>query len=307
MQEYRQDLAEQLGYVNGVSYASANFPDADGIETKILNNSLGNVVSNVSLYHLSSDTVDKQQSGKIWRKKVREIIQNHQERIIDFFTKPVPKDHPLKIAHTLITKYTKNTNVVAMNEANKQTLKDFIIDISGHGIDELNTYIAELEKTRDSDTPLQKWSFITRSLLDYMKTVGDEMIRIDQALQAQCFHLDIVVDKVIQLVSLDRPDIDGFEGVMEQYIEKQFEAHPIEKLYWNYIHCIQKYSAMRDILTSQRIMNSPEPLCCICMSEPIIMVFVPCGHTFCTNCSKKTAVCHVCRQGVTSRVKLFIG
>jgi len=137
--------------------------------------------------------------------------------------------------------------------------------------------------------------------------VGDEMIRIDQSLQNQCFHLDIVVEKVIQLISLERPEIEGFEEVMQKYIEQQFESHPIEKLYTSYIYAIQKYSALRDILTSHRIMNASEPLCCVCMAEPIIMVFIPCGHTFCTNCSKKTAVCHVCRQGITSRVKIYIG
>jgi hypothetical protein len=306
MQDFRNEH-DYEGYI-GVSHAPANFPDADGNDVKMMApNTLGNVVSNVSLYHVSSDITDKQQAGKIWRKKVREIINAHQERIIDFFTKPVPKEHPLHMAHTLLTKYSKHNQFLTMNETNKQTFKDYVVDISGQGIDELNTYISELEKTRVSDTPLQRWSFMIKSLLDYMKVVGDEMIRIDQKLQNQCFHLDIVVEKVLQLISLERPEIEGFEEVMQKYIEQQFESHPIEKLYMSYIYAIQKYSALRDILTSHRIMNASEPLCCVCMAEPIIMVFIPCGHTFCTNCSKKTAVCHVCRQGITSRVKIYIG
>jgi len=306
MQDFRNDN-EYSGY-GGIVHAPADFPDADGNELKTLDsNVLTNVVSNVSLYHVSGDTSEKQQNAKVWRKKVREIINTHQERIIDFFTKPVPKEHPLKIAQSLLTRYSKHNQYLTMNDSSKQTLKDFIVDVSGEGIHQLNIYIAELEKSRVSDTPLQKYIFMTRSLLDYMKTVGDEMIRIDQALQNQCFHLDIVVDKVIQLISLDRPEIEGFEEVMQKYIQQQFECHPIEKLYLSYIYAIQKYAALRDILTSQRVMNASEPLCCVCMSETIIMVFIPCGHTFCTNCSKKTAACHVCRQGVTSRVKLYIG
>ena len=291
----------ESGY-SGMAYASADFPDADGFDTKSINS----VVSNLTLYHIT-ESVDKVQQSKIWRKKVREIIQNHQERIIQFYTTPLPTDHPLKVCRELLVKYGRTNGALTydISRPPPQLLKDFIVDISGNGTNDLNQYIGGLEKSRASDTPLQRWTHMIRSLLDYLRDTGDELIRLDQKLQNECKHLDVVAEKITQLASLEDPGLDGFKEMMEAYINKQFEKHPIDTLYWNYINTVQKYTALRDILTSQRIMNTTDPLCCVCMTEVVVMAFAPCGHTFCTNCSKRTIMCHICRQMVVSRIKLF--
>lgn len=291
----------ELGY-SGMAYAPADFPDADGFDTRSVNS----VVSNLTLYHVT-ESVDKVQQSKVWRKKVREIIQNHQERIIQFYTTPLPSDHPLKVARDLFVKYGRTNGALVYDTSRPppQLLKDFIVDVSGNGANDLNQYIGDLEKARASDTPLQRWTHVIRSLLDYLRDTGDELIRLDQKLQNECKHLDTVAEKISQLAGLEDPGLDGFKEMMEAYINKQFEKHPIESLYWNYIHTVQKYTALRDILTSQRLMNTSDPLCCVCMTEVVVMAFAPCGHTFCTNCSKRTIMCHICRQMVSSRVKLF--
>lgn len=285
-------------------YAPADFQE---VLTDRPLTSISTVVTNVSLYH-TSEGADRIQQSKLWRRKVRDILQNHQERIIQFFTKPLPTDHPMKAAHTLLSKYGKNVSTHFDNSRGPPMFfKEFIIDTSGNGFQSLNTYIADLEKARAADVPAIRWSNMTRHMLDYMRDVGDELLRIDQKLQSECNLLDLIVDKVIQLVSLENPGVDGFERVMEEYIDKQFEKHPIEALYWDYIDSVQKYSALRDILMPQRTSNVTEPVCCICMTEVAMVVFTPCGHTFCTNCSKRTNICHVCRQLVGTRVRIFFG
>jgi hypothetical protein len=144
-------------------------------------------------------------------------------------------------------------------------------------------------------------------MLDYMRDVGDELIRLDQKLQTECQYLDTIAEKITSLVGMGNPGVEGFEAMMEAYIVKQFETHPIEKLYWDYVFTVQKYSGLRDILMPQRISAQAEPVCCVCMTESAIMAFVPCGHTFCTNCSKKTMICHVCRHSITNRVRIYFG
>ena len=63
MQDFRNDN-EYSGYA-GILHAPADFPDADGNELKTFHsNILTNIVSNVSLYHVSADTSDKQQTAK---------------------------------------------------------------------------------------------------------------------------------------------------------------------------------------------------------------------------------------------------
>jgi Zinc finger, C3HC4 type (RING finger) len=306
MQDNITDM--ESGYVPGTAFASADFPDADGAAPT---NSLTSTVTSVSLYHLN-DINEKNQQAKAWRKKVRDIIQSHQELIIDFLMqKPLPEHHVVKFANHILTKYGKvltpgsNPSGFDTSKASLIYLKDFIVDSKTSGIDDLNTYIKTLEEYKASDTPLQRWTYVVKSLIDYMRITGDELVGLDQRLQRECRLLDTAAEKLIQVSSLDSLEIEGFYEMVQTYIIRLFDKHPIEKLYWDYMSTVQKYSAIRDVLTSQRVMNSAEPLCCICMTEVVVMAFVPCGHTFCTNCSKKTMNCHVCRQHVQNRVKLY--
>jgi len=287
------------------TYSPADFPDADIVDSKN-NIGISTTVSNLTLYHIS-DNVEKQQQSRIWRRKVREIIQNHQEQILQFFVKPLTSDHPLQISRQLLIKYGKLYPSYDSSRPTPLLLKDYLVDISSNGLDTLNKYINGLMLANLKDTPVTRWISMSRNMLDYMRDTGDELIRIDQKLKNECIHLDSVTEKVTSLINLPNPDIDGFEEMMKRYIEKQFEKHPIHQVYWDYVYTLQKYSALRDILIPQRIVNISEPICCICMTEPIVMAMVPCGHSFCTNCSKRTTACHICRQVVTSRMRIFFG
>ena len=299
----QRDQGEYGGAVQGGTvYAPANFPDAEPIEQRI-QTSVTTAVSNVILYHVS-EAVDKQQQFRQWRRKIREIIQNHEEKILQFFTKPLDEEHPLKTAHTLLAKYGKLTNYDSSRQVPK-FFKEFILEAPQKGEELLNKYMEDLLSSKQSEPAVQKWISVSRHLIDYMRDTGDELIRLDQRLQSECQRIDLVTDKVSQLIALPNPEIDGFQEMMDSYIEKQFKMNNIESHYWDYIFTLQKYSLLRDILIPQRTNVQSDPLCCICMTEPIVIAFGPCGHTFCTNCSKRTAVCHICRQAVITRLRVF--
>ena len=288
----------------GTVYASADFPDIEPPDTKPLT-TIATAVSNVVLFHVT-EAAEKQQQFKSWKRKIKEIIQNHEERILQFFSKPLPDEHPLKTAHTLLSKYGKLSNYDTSRQI-PHFFKNFIVESPQEGIVILNKYIEELMKSREQDMPIQRWVNMSKHMLDYMRDTGDELIRLDQKLQSECQKIDQVVEKVLQLLALPNPEIDGFQEMMNSYIEKQFADKSLEKFYWDYIYTLQKYSALRDILIPQRTSDLTDPVCCICMTEPVVLAFGPCGHTFCTNCSKRTIVCHICRQPVTSRLRVFFG
>jgi len=302
----QRDQGELGGAVQGGTvYASPDFPDAEPLDNRPTI-SVATAVSNVILYHVS-DAAEKQNQHRTWKRKVREILQNHQEKILDFFTKPLPGDHPLKIAHTLLTKYGKISTYENTRQAIPQFFKDYIVDSPQTGMTQLNKYLSELSDARVSDTPINRWVNMSRHMLDYLRDLGDELIRLDQRLQMECQRVDSVVEKVGQLIALPNPELEGFQEMMDKYIEKQFETNQLENLYWDYIFTLQKYSILREILIPQRLANQSEPLCCICMTEPIVIAMGPCGHTFCTNCSKRSVICHICRQQITTRLRIFFG
>lgn len=302
--EQRDQLEIGGAIQGGTVYASPDFPDAEPLDTRP-SVSVSTAVSNVILFHVS-ESVDKQSQHRTWKRKVRDILQNHQEKILEFFIKPLTDSHPLKYAHILLTKYGKISNYDVTRQI-PQFFREFILESPQTGLIQLNKYLTELSESRNSELPVQRWTNMTRHMLDYLRDLGDELIRLDQRLQMETQRIDSVVEKVGQLIALPNPELEGFQEMMDKYIAKQFEANNLESLYWDYIFTLQKYSILRDILIPQRLANQSEPLCCICMTEPVVIAFGPCGHTFCTNCSKRTVVCHICRQPVTTRLRVYFG
>jgi len=301
----QRDQGEFGGAVQGGTvYAPADFPDVEPIDSKPTT-TVANAVSNVVFFHVS-EAAEKQNRHRTWKRKVREILQNHQEKVLQFFTIQLSEEHPLKTAHNLLLKYGKTTGYDT-SRGTPKFFKEYIVESPQKGFEQLNVYLTDLAATHSSDTAIQKWQSMSRHMLDYLRDTGDELIRLDQRLQTECQRIDSIVEKVSQLISLQNPELEGFQEIMDKYIDKQFELNRIEPLYWDYIFTLQKYSALRDILIPQRIANQSEPLCCICMTEVVVIAMSPCGHTFCTNCSKRTVVCHICRQPVNARLRVFFG
>lgn len=297
------EINDTPGYVQGQAYAPADFNEHDNeINAQPVFNSISHGIS----YH-SYSMSDKVQQSRLWRKKLRDLIQYHREHILDFLVKPISENQTINSANMFIQKYGKNP-VSYTFDASKNPpafLKDHIADLSGQGFAELDTYMKNLETVFASDSPTVKWTNMTKNLIDYMKTLGDELIKVESRLSSECNSLDHFVSKVNQLVSLGNPGVEGYEGMMEELVKKQFESSTLESLYWNYMHTLQKYSSLYDILVQPKINLKTEPLCCVCMTDPSTVVFSPCGHTFCQNCSKKPIVCHLCRQVVQGRMKIY--
>jgi hypothetical protein len=138
----------------GAVYASPNdFPDMlEPLHTK-QNVNIEMTVGNVILHHVS-ESADRQNQHRTWRRKVREILMNHQEKILQFFTKKLPDSHPLKTAHILLTKYGK---AFAHDRQIPQFFKDFISESPQTGLEQLNKYLNELSNSRSQDSPVGKW------------------------------------------------------------------------------------------------------------------------------------------------------
>jgi len=45
--------------------------------------------------------------------------------------------------------------------------------------------------------------------------------------------------------------------------------------------------------------------CTICCTNEINCTFDPCGHVFCTQCSKNTKICFNCRKPIKKVIKIF--
>jgi hypothetical protein len=290
----------------GAIYAPADFPDANGIQPSTITN----VVTNMTLFHAAEST-DRQQMLRTWRRKVRDVLSNHQEKILQYFTKALDPEHPLRQAKQLITRFSRSVSPPNTDWSRNAsaTFREILQDASGTGVADLNNYVLGLERARANEPACTRWVSVNKQLLEYLKTIGEELMTIETKLVSECHLLDNIAEKVGQLVALPQPPLPGFPEMMEEYMRLQFENHKIGTLYWNYIDTLQKYSVLREMLLPTRtaLLNDNDPLCSICMTEVVTMAFVPCGHTFCQNCAKRTLICHVCRSPIVNRLRVFFG
>ncbi|KAM4106196.1 hypothetical protein ACB094_04G048500 [Castanea mollissima] len=70
-----------------------------------------------------------------------------------------------------------------------------------------------------------------------------------------------------------------------------------------------RYNALRSIPLVTNIKTdeptaSVEPVCPICLTNPKDMAF-GCGHTTCKNCGENISTCPMCREPITTRLKLY--
>jgi histone deacetylase complex regulatory component SIN3 len=52
--------------------------------------------------------------------------------------------------------------------------------------------------------------------------------------------------------------------------------------------------------------SNAEGTCAVCTLQQRAIVFVPCGHTVCLDCSPQLQKCHVCRSAIHYRQRMFL-
>lgn len=102
-----------------------------------------------------------------------------------------------------------------------------------------------------------------------------------------------------------------FQAAMLDYIK---HAHSnvlgVQKAYDAFQTQYAKWLSLRNALLALHPFARGTPSCAaactICTTDPVQYVYVPCGHTFCRNCTQKqTGLCFVCRTPVEKTQQLF--
>ena len=52
--------------------------------------------------------------------------------------------------------------------------------------------------------------------------------------------------------------------------------------------------------------NDETNKCSICLDNTISYCCSPCGHTYCSDCIKKTNNCHICRGIIQNKIKIYL-
>lgn len=290
-------------------YASVDFDDdvisfdlaseeADGGEFA---NAIQNVFNRQTAEIRSSTEISIQQFKQVSKARLRELMSKHNNEIFSFFRNPERTPSQYTMAQTLCKKYSRDipsiNRVPISRELNLDCSMNYVImdlneNLFKHGKSDINELMTQL-----------KW------ISNQYIACGEELMLLEKKLVEKLNIIDSINKRIPMLTTLQGNEfLPGVVDSFEKYVKKVFEDLKIEDLYKELVNVYKKWNVFREIFSFQmrHNMESPSPICSICLSENISHAIIPCGHTLCASCMKKIHMsCYVCRGVVRERVKLF--
>lgn len=300
----------------GGSYAPADFADAE--ETRpleVLLDPTGQgssapytmVVYN-SLARHTQEIRDKSTlpplTANSWRKRIRDFLQQKNEDLLGFLRKPLAQHPTLSQAEGYLRRFGRPDFHATM-----PALRDISLDVSGTSL--IAALEQELQQAKGCGLTFPLLADQIKWIYDNYKQAGEEILTQDAILKQR---LDVLNKSQQVLISvLELPTNDAtlqLTQSVESFLAKVYEKNNIEEPYTALIKAFRRFAALREIVQFLRHTETmdKEPLCSICLSEPVAFALSPCGHTFCQTCSKRQmTLCYVCRGQIRERIKIFFG
>ena len=167
-----------------------------------------------------------------------------------------------------------------------------------------------LLKSVSVNNPLEEWASQTNLLLTLWRTSVTELEKAEQNLEKTLSVFKTGYQKAKTLLDLpNSPEYERLVFATESYIQTMFREQNLEGVFTDYCRSLKQVIVLTDAIQSIRaLVNCPvEPLCSICILEPVAVALVPCGHTFCSVCGlRQSLCCYICRQPVREILKVFL-
>lgn len=296
-------------------YSSSTWENSDGssivdftLDTQVPGK-IKSTISNILSKHCSEvkNTTEEitQIITTVSKKKLKELILKHNNELFAFMARPDKTPHTIGLAETIFRRYGQNTPTIKGNNTNT-VLRDLNLDASActvvAGFDE------GLKKIK-GEGGLDDFLKQTRWIFNQYKNIGEEVLRIETNLYQKIDLLDKLNNRVPMITSLATntvlPElIDSFT----KYVDSVYKSTQIEDNYKELVEGYKKWNICRQIISQFNNFNTEmhDPQCAICLIEQVSTAIVPCGHTFCSSCSKKqNTTCYMCRGTIRERIKLF--
>lgn len=245
---------------------------------------------------------------QISRKRLKEVITKQNNEIFGFLKHPDRTPHAGGIAEAIFRRY--GHDIPSLHRSTQPISRELNVDIS------MNQTVAVLEEQikrglpEDTSGTFNILAAQLKWLFTQYKNLGEEILRLEMILTQKTETLDKLHQRIPVITSLSNNDalpelLDSFN----KYLEKTFQESKIEDTYKQLAQTYKKWNVIRDIISLQQAVSdkpSSEPACSICLTESVGFAVVPCGHTFCTACSRKMNMnCYICRGVIREKLKLY--
>lgn len=296
------------------SFSPADFPAAEDMRPVELQlDPTGNgtlvpystIVSNVlsrQMYEIKEKNPSQLTSINSWKRRLREFMGQKNEDLLEFVQKPLSKHPTLSRTVDIMKRFGRSDFL-----ASHATLNSIVMDVSGQNL----TPIFEEEMKRCGPASFHELHEQIKWIYDTYRQAGEDCMRNENLLRTRLDNFDKIHQKMVLLLDMPSNEFSSDMALMiEKYLEKNFQDNGIKEYYTDFIIAYRRFLTLREVTLFLRTTESvdKEPLCSICLNESVGYALVPCGHTFCTTCSKRQMTqCYMCRAQIRERVKLFFG
>lgn len=252
---------------------------------------------------LSEDMI--QTSSHLSKKKLKDLITKQNNEIFSFMIQPDKVPQVLGAAETIFRRYGHEIPSIKI-QPNVSISNELTVNMT------LDSAFAEFNDgllRHRTTSGVMDFVSQTRWLLAQYKIIGEEVMRLESILFQKIDLLDKLQQKIPMITGLTHTDaLSDVVQAFSKYAESVYTEARFEETYTKLMETYKKWNVCRELLSVQSIMkkDSMEPPCSICLIEPVSYTIVPCGHTYCSGCSKKqNTTCFICRGQIRERMKLF--
>ena len=236
------------------------------------------------------------------KKKLKELITKHNNEIFSFMSRPDKTPHIIGIAETIFRRYGHEVPSI---KGRINILKDLNLDAS------MNSIVCEFDENlrKIGGSGLEDFTKQMRWMFTQYRNIGEEILRQETVLHQKLELLDRLHNRMPLITGLTTNEVlPELIETFSKYAESVYNTCKIDVIYLDLIELYKKWNICRQIISLQHNIknNVNEPQCSICLTESVSFAIVPCGHTFCSICSKKQNTnCYICRGNIRERIKLF--
>jgi hypothetical protein len=293
-------------------YAPWDAGDGESISNFVLDSSLPgkykSTISNILSKHCSevkNASDELVQPINISRKKLKELINKHNNELFSFLAQPDKTPQMIDLAETIFRRYSHEIPTIRGNNTSA-ILKDLNLDISMCKVtQEFDEGLKKLQGEGGLDDFLKQ----VRWIFNQYKIIGEEVIRLETTLFQKIDMLDKLSSRMPMLTGLTNNEaLPELIQSFTKYAESVYNTTKIEDNYKELVEAYKKWNICRQIISIHFNFktDTQEPQCAICLTEPVSNAIVPCGHTFCSGCIKKqNTTCYICRGTIRERIKLY--
>jgi hypothetical protein len=239
------------------------------------------------------------------KKKLKDLIFKHNNELFTFMMHPEKLPSILHVAEAIFRKYGQDASTIK-GHTTQQLLKDLNLNMT---LEPIIAYFDEGLSNLKGEGTLQDFMKQLRWIMHQYRNIGEEVLRLETLLFQKIETLDKLQHRVPLIHGLAENDaLPELISAFSNYATHVYTSCHFEETYQQLVEEYKKWNICRQLVTMPTMMSQmkTEPHCSICLLETISYAMVPCGHTYCGNCSKKqNTTCFMCRTQIRERVKLF--